>query len=485
MSDTENDGTVSLFRRRIDQSEIDLYRQILTGPDNRPEFHLVMRAGDDDAAVVRCRATLASLAEQVYGEWTLHLVTRYRDADFGELIARLRDGTDNVRDLRQFMSRRLDDRSGFLARVLEGFEGLADRVRPMPRGGDDGFARFGTAGGNPIRSPLIAVLRAGDELSADALAELAVSAGLYPDAEFFYADEERPNCASGAVEAFCKPQWSPDLLLSTNYIGRLWCATGGLLARIGATVGELLRHGEYDLVLRCTEAAHAVQHIPAVLCRRGVDPLDSSEIEQRALARALDRRGIDGEIEAGGSPGVYRVKRRVTVGRRVSVIIPTHGARGLIKTSLDTLRRLTDYNDMEIIAVDDLPGTERAAKAWLRAHADKVIDGEVPFNWARHNNRAAKEAAGEFLLFLNDDVEIIEPGWLAAMLEHAARPEIGVVGPLLLYPDGTVQHAGMFLMAIGHARHAFRHQRRDAPAYFGLAQTQREVTAVTGACLLT
>lgn len=485
MTDADNKDTVSLLRRRIDQTEIDLYGEILAGVDYRPAFHLVMRIDGGDAAIARCRTTLASLASQAYAEWTLHLVTRYRDADFGELVARLRDGSDNVRDLRQLVSRWLDDKGDFAPRLLTGFEELADRVRPMPRGGDDSLASLAATGPGPSRPGLIAILRAGDELGCDALAELAVAAGLNRDAEFLYGDEERLNCGSGAVAAFCKPQWSPELLLSTNYIGRLWCATSGLIARTGATVTELLRRGEYDLVLRCTEAARAIQHVPAVMCRRGTDPLDSPALERQALARALDRRAIDGEILPGNVPGTYRVKRRAVAGRRVSVIIPTRGARGLFKVCLDTLRRITGYDDVEIIAVDDIPEGEAAAKAWLRGHADKVIAGEAPFNWSRYNNRAAREATGEFLLFLNDDVEIIEPDWLAAMLEHAARPEIGAVGPLLLYPDDTVQHAGMFLAETGNARHAFRGQRREAPGYFGLAHTQREVTAVTGACLLT
>ncbi|MGH7094500.1 MAG: glycosyltransferase family 2 protein, partial [Stellaceae bacterium] len=353
---------------------------------------------------------------QAYDEWTLHLVTRYRDADFGELVARLRDGADNVRDLRRRVSRWLDDKGDFVLRLLAGFEELADRVRPMPRGGDDNLAGLAATGLGPSRPGLIAILRAGDELSCDALAELAVAAGLHRDAEFLYSDEERLNCGSGDVEAFCKPQWSPDLLLSTNYVGRLWCATSALLARTGATLTELLRRGEYDLVLRCTETARAIRHVPAVLCRRGTDPLDSPALEREALMRALDRRGIDGEILPGGSPGSYRVKRRGVAGRRVSVIIPTRGTRGLFKTCLDTLRRITGYDDVEIIAVDDIPEREAAAKAWLRSNADKIISGEAPFNWSRGNNRAAREATGEFLLFLNDDVEIIEPDWLAAML---------------------------------------------------------------------
>jgi lipopolysaccharide heptosyltransferase II len=112
------------------------------------------------------------------------------------------------------------------------------------------------------------------------------------------------------------------------------------------------------------------------------------------------------------------------------------------------------------------------------------VDIPDAFNWSRFNNRAAEAADGDFLLFLNDDIEIVQPDWLDSMMEHAVRPEVGMVGPQLLYPDRQVQHAGMFLATNGIGRHAFRFNAADEPGYFGLALTQRNVIAVTGACML-
>ena len=116
--------------------------------------------------------------------------------------------------------------------------------------------------------------------------------------------------------------------------------------------------------------------------------------------------------------------------------------------------------------------------------ADKIVDMPAAFNWSAFNNRAADVASGEYLLFLNDDIEITQDDWLDALVEHAQRPEVGIVGPQLLYRDGTVQHAGMFLASNGIGRHAFRHAAADDPCYFGLALTQRNVMAVTGACMM-
>jgi ADP-heptose:LPS heptosyltransferase/GT2 family glycosyltransferase len=168
----------------------------------------------------------------------------------------------------------------------------------------------------------------------------------------------------------------------------------------------------------------------------------------------------------------------------VSIIIPTCGAGRHIETCLETLRSKTAWRQYEIICIDNIPPAQRARKAWLRDHADKVVRIPDKFNWSRFNNLAVQHADGEFLLFLNDDIEITQDDWLDAMMEHAQRPEVGVVGPQLLYPDGKVQHAGMFLSTPGLGRHAFRMLEGDDPGYFGLARTQRNVIAVTGACML-
>src|SRR5690349_7528386 len=124
-------------------------------------------------------------------------------------------------------------------------------------------------------------------------------------------------------------------------------------------------------------------------------------------------------------------------------------------------------------------------KVWLRSHADVVVPMEEEvFNWPRFNNIGAARASGDYLLFLNDDTEALGPGWLDALIEHAQRPEVGVVGPQLLYPGGKVQHAGLFLTRLGCARHAFRFLAGDEAGYFGLALTQRNVIGVTGACMM-
>lgn len=482
MIDADRDNPSGLLRRRVSQAEADLYAETLDALNWRPAFHLVMRLDGSDEMIERGRATLASLARQVYPWWAVAVIARYRDIEFAALVERLRDGEDSVRALRAQALRWPAEREALRDRLVCGIDGVSDRVVLAPRTNGAGLAALAAGGGRP---GFVALLRAGDELGCDALAEFAVASGLDRDADFLYSDEECRNGATGAVEAYCKPQWSPDLLLSANYIGRLWCATPQLLMRAGDAIPDLLRRGEYDLVLRCTEAADTIRHVPAVLCRRWGDRPDGDTAEEQALARALERRGIVGEIRRGRVPGTYRVSRRVTPGRRVSVIIVAGAASARTLFCIETIRKTAEYPDIEIIVAGNLAAQDEAATPSPQDIADRFVAVEPPFHWGQAGNRAAAEASGEFLLFLEGDTEPAEPDWLEALVEHAQRPEVGAVGALLLDADGTVRQAGTFLAEPGSARPLFRGTRRDEPGYFGLAQVQRNVGAVAGAGLMT
>jgi ADP-heptose:LPS heptosyltransferase/GT2 family glycosyltransferase len=447
---TDRPGPWSL-RRKMAQAEINLYHRLLAHRTPPARFVIIMPLTGEEA-LSRARITLASLRAQAYPHWRLIVV------------APRGGGGDDVRDkLEAVPAERIEIVRHLTPRAL------ADIA----------------ADASPADDLYCALLTPGDELGVDALLEMALAAAQHPDADFLYSDERRPDPASGAIAAFFKPQWSPDLLLSTNYIGRLWCARAGLLRSLAAPDERLLGHGEYDLVLRCTEVAKAIRHVPAVLCVRAPDRRNEAAEGKKALQRTLLRRGIAGDVEPGAVGGSWRVMRKLTRPGLVSIVIPTCAAGGLIATCIGTLRRLTAYRNYEIVCIENIPSRDRKWRSWLRRHADRVTTTREAFNWARFSNLAAAEAKGEYLLFLNDDIEIIEPGWLEALLAEAQRPEVGVVGPLLLYPDRRVQHAGMFLAAVGQARHAFRYAAADEPGYFGLARTTRNVIAVTGACLMT
>lgn len=437
------------IRRVLPQSEVTLYRDIIGRLGEAPLFHLVLPIKRNPLEK-KIEATLRALAGQAYLGWHLSVL--------GDAAA--------------------------AARVLDiaGRVGLVERVAAMrPQAGPDGFQRPAAGG----QTCLVGVLFPGDELGGDALAELAVAHGLHPEAGILYADEDRVSPASGLREPFFKPDWSPDLLLSTNYIGRPWVASTALLREAGVTPRSLLSaQGDYDAILRCTERAAQIHHVPKLLCRRDEDSGADPKAEQCVLRAAAARRGEAAVLYPGCIPGTWRLRRTTPARGKVSIIIPTCAANGYIATCLNTLRTRTSYRDIEIICIDNIPADMPEWKSVVRAGADKVVDIPDSFNWSRFNNRAAAVAEGEFLLFLNDDIEVQQMDWLEALLEHAQRPEVGVVGPQLLYPDRKVQHAGIFLVTLGVGRHSFRFQAEDDPGYFGLALTTRNVIAVTGACML-
>ncbi len=448
---SEDHDDIGTIRHRVPRAESDMMESLLaelTGTGAPTRFMLFLR---HHGVVVPSplAMTFNALRLQSFRDWQLTVLA---DDD------RCRDDIESVR-----------------AEFGDAFESQVTVATPS-----------GSAWSLPLRTgdSFIGFLCVGDELGADALMEFALAGQLRPDADFIYADETRISPASQEREPFFKPDFSPDLLLSTNYIGHPWIARASLLDAMAVTPATLAGLGEYDLVLRLTEAATRIHHIPKLLCARGSQDLDPAGLCSAALARAAERRNIVAEILPTAVAGTWRFKRGLAATPKVSIIIPTCAAHGYIETCIETLRAKTTYPDYEIIVIDNIPDSQMAWKIWLQQHADKVVDLPLLFNWSRFNNTAADYADGDYLLFLNDDIEIIQDDWLETMMEHAQRPDVGVTGARLLYPDRKIQHAGMFLADNGIGRHAFRLAAEDEPGYFGLAQTQRNTIAVTGACML-
>jgi O-antigen biosynthesis protein len=444
---SETEGPWAL-RRRITPAEIAFRR----GPsDHSPKvsFGILLPMTSTPGALEAVRVTVRSLAEQVHADWAVWVVIHI-------------GATEPIR-----------------ARLLHGLDELTERLNVV-----SGYDATGWSERFERSATHILFLRAGDELGCDALLEYAAQAALNPNADLLYADERRVNVATGRIEAFFKPQWSPDLLLSMNYLGRAWCARIDVCRRAGITVAKLADRGDYDAILRLTECAARVVHVPVTLHQ--TPKLEDNEATQRtALKRALERRNIKATVVKGRAEGTFRIKRKLASRGLVSIIIPTCAARGLVKACLESIRSVTSYRRFEIVCIENIPVDKPEWKEFVRAHADTVVETSEPFNWSRFNNLAVAASRGEFLLFLNDDIEVVDASWLEALLEQAQRDDIGAVGPLLLYPDRRVQHAGMFWAQLGIARHAFRYAEDGQPGYFGLAMTQREVIAVTGACLMT
>lgn len=438
------------LRRKMSQAELNLKSAVFRDLPREPQFHILLALSARADEHARVRRTLRSVARQSYSNWRLSV------------------------QLPGGHSKNPSKAERILASLLVHLDEAVDKV-----------AVFDELDVNALAAgKLILSLAPGDELSCDALLEFALASVRDPKADLLYCDDRRLAPTQKLTEAFFKPAWSPDLLLSMNYIGRAWCATTEVLKRSGLSSVDLAQLDSYETVLRATEAAARIHHVPKVLMQHSPDVSISGSRGRDAITAAIKRRKIAADVVIGPAEGHFRVKRKVK-SERVSVIIPTCATDDLVKVCLNTLRDTTSYKNYEVICIENIPKARKDSRKWLTEHADIVIRAADPFNWSCFNNRAAERASGKYLLFLNDDIECIDPDWLSALVEQVQRPEVGVVGPLLLYPDRTIQHAGMMLDDMGRGRHAFRHLSESDGGYFGLALTQRNVIAVTGACLFT
>lgn len=345
------------------------------------------------------------------------------------------------------------------------------------------------------RGDFVALLDHDDELAPEALFEVGSAIWSDPTLDVLYTDEDKLDERGRRVEPFFKPDWSPDLLLSFNYACHLTVLRRTLAVESGGFRRGYDGSQDHDLLLRATERTDRIRHLSKVLyhwrkvpgsaaAERDAKPyaFDSS---RRAVEDALRRRGIAADATM-PFPGIVRVRRRLAAPPLVTIIVPTRDRCDLLRTLVGGIEARTSYPEWELVVLDN-GSIEPESVAYLKdlAHRHRVLSWDGPFNWSALNNHCVRHARGSVLLFLNNDVDVLDPGWLEALVEHAVRPEVGAVGAKLLYPDGTIQHAGVVLGIRGVAGHAFKHFPGDHPGYFGQALAIRDCSAVTGACLMT
>ncbi len=301
-----------------------------------------------------------------------------------------------------------------------------------------------------------------DEFSPDALGAFAEAAEC---ADLVYSDEDALEGAGVRTAPLFKPGWSPYLLASQNYLGRAM-----VLRRRLVDAGA----APYELALRAAAAGERAAHIPRVLYhRRGPREFATREIIERSLA------GV--RVEEGLAPGCWRVRYPLRSTVPVEVLVPSRNSE-LLDRCLGGLRAQTRYESFRITVIDN---SGRGLDDVAARHGARCVDWRKRrFNYSIMNNEAALASTAPLLLFLNDDTAITDPGWMEAMAELAMRPDVGAVGARLLYPGGAIQHAGVAIGIYGVCGHAFRECPAEKPSYLNLAHVIREVSAVTGACLM-
>ena len=370
-------------------------------------------------------------------------------------------------------------------------------VRVVTQAANGGIARATNAGIAAARGDWLSFIDHDDAFVPGAVAMIARAIGDHPQAHFFYTDEIVTNAALKPAGSFCKPAYDCVLLSGLNYINHFSVFRRDRLQALGGL--RLDREGsqDYDMLLRYLEGAApgSVVHVPflAYTWRRGEESY-STVFRERSVANAREAlRAAYADVgqrvavePAPGSPDVHRVRFPDAPRPLVSVIIPNRDSLALITRIVDDLLHRTAYPALEIVIADN-GSTDPAVLAFYQARwserflVDLVVE---PFNFARMCNRGARMARGDVLLFLNNDIEVIEPGWLDEMVECLAFPQTGIVGARLLYPDGSLQHAGVIVGLGEAAGHWHVAEPIDTPGPMGRLAVRQTIGAVTAACML-
>ncbi len=343
----------------------------------------------------------------------------------------------------------------------------------------------------------IALLDNDDELAPNALEEI-VSLALQTDAHIIYSDEDFIRIDGRLDFPHFKPDYSPDLLLSHNYITHFLVLRKSLFDQINGFRTGYDGAQDYDLLLRAVEQTDKISHVRKPLYHwrmskrsTSLNPTVKPEAHdnaRNALREALSRRGIEGSVEDGNLPHFFRVKRRLVSTPLISIIVPFKDKPDLLSDCLTTVLDNTTYPEFEILGVsnDTLTVTTYDVMNHLQKKDRRVrfIEHNVPFNFSRIVNYGVGESKGDHIVLLNNDIEIITPDWLESLLEHSQRPEVAAVGAKLYYPNNTIQHAGIMIGLGGYAGHAHKNFPAASKGYFNRLNVIQNVSAVTGALMM-
>ena len=382
----------------------------------------------------------------------------------------------------------------FLEKISEN-----NHVKVIFREKNGGISEATNTGLQKASGDFIVFMDCDDTIENNALQEFASEIIRHPDADFIYSDEDKIT-EDGKLRhmPFFKPDWSPDLFLSMMYTNHLSAFRRSIVTKTGGLRTEYNGAQDYDFLLRFTEHTEPkrIRHIPKVLYHWRER---SQSISQSMSAKSnvplttkllkedyLKRNGISGYAEEIPGIGQYRVVYNVSGKPLVSIIIPSKDNPELIKKGVGSIIKRTSYKNYEIIVVDNGSNARNreAVSSFLKKHGCRYVYEKADFNFSGMCNTGAKAAKGDFLLFLNDDIEIIQDDWLSRMLGACQQKHIGAVGAKLYYPESTlIQHAGISNIFEGPSHNFLRWDDRS-PSYFAFNWIEYDCASVTGACLM-
>ena len=437
----------------------------LSASDSRPVISIIVPVYNVDARWLK--ATIDSVLAQTYDDWQLYLIN---DASTASHIEPL----------------------------LDQYADKDQRIVVKHQKVNSGIAGASNVGLSLAQGEFIALLDHDDLLAVDALLHNVHVINQFADIDLVYSDEDKVDTSGKRNTPFCKPDYSPELLCCQNYIGHLVVARRTLIEQVGGFRAGFDGAQDYDLLLRLSAQARRIEHIPRVLYHWRQIPGSTAmvfnekdyawEAGRRALSDFLGEKAGVAEVNKGSMPGTFQPGWLIKGKQQVSVIIPFRDQASLLDRCLTSLFAHTQWTDIEVIGVNNQsiePETLELMQRWQKIDPRvRFIDYDHGFNYSAICNHAVAEAGGDYIVLMNNDVEITSANWVENLLGYAQQDAVGAVGAMLHYPDGSIQHAGIIIGIGGTAGHPFKHFPQDHKGYFGRLTITSNVSAVTGALLM-
>ena len=352
-----------------------------------------------------------------------------------------------------------------------------------------------------VTGDFVALLDHDDLLPIFSLYEIANCINENPDVEFIYTDEDKFEKLGGKrYDPYFKSDFAPDTLRANNFICHFSVFKKELMDKLGGFRSKYDGAQDYDILLRMSEETSKIIHIPKILYHWRVHSLSTAksggtakpyayEAGIKAIQDHIDRIGLKGTVEAGNTLGTYKVNYEIQGNPKVSIVIPNKDYIKTLKVCLNSIKKLTTYENYEIIIVENNSEENETFEYYKKIDGkDKikvVYFPEKEFNYSKIINFGVKNSTGEYIVQLNNDTELLTPNWLQEMLGFAQRNDIGAVGAELFYPDNTIQHAGIIIGIGGVAGHVFKNLPKGIHGYFSKDAMIQNLSAVTAACIMT
>lgn len=352
-----------------------------------------------------------------------------------------------------------------------------------------------------VTGDFVALLDHDDLLPLFSLYEIVKCINENPDAEFIYTDEDKFEKLGGKrYDPYFKSDFAPDTLRANNFICHFSVFKKELMDKLGGFRSEYDGAQDYDILLRMSEETNKIVHIPKILYHWRVHALSTAkaggtakpyayEAGIKAIQDHINRLGLKGTVEQGNTLGTYKINYEVIGNPKVSIIIPNKDYINTLKVCLNSLKKLTTYENYEIIVVENNSEESETFEYYKKIDGkDKikvVYFPEKEFNYSKIINFGVKNSTGDYIIQLNNDTELMTPNWIQEMLGFAQREDVGAVGVELFYPDNTIQHAGIIIGIGGVAGHVFKNLPKGIHGYFSKDAMIQNLSAVTAACIMT